>query len=67
MICVYLCIHIHLKYIPIYTSDVYIIRVHHTYVHLCLEWYCLSTNCSYGVAEVSRIDKIIGLFCKRDL
>jgi len=23
--------------------------------------------CSYGVASVSRIDKITGLFCKRDL
>jgi len=28
---------------------------------------CLSDDLSYGVALVSRIEKIIGLFCKRAL
>jgi len=37
-------------------------------VHICA-CVCLCTRMEkwYGVATVSRIDKMIGLFCKRDL
>ena len=34
-----------------------------TYLHLHYD----ADNIAYGVASVSRIDKIIGLFCKRAL
>jgi len=30
-------------------------------------WVCVYETSLYGVATVSRIDKIIGLLCKRDL
>ena len=33
----------------------------------CTPFACTHTYRIYGVATVSRIDKIIGLFCKRDL
>ena len=34
-------------------------------MHICIYYLC--TDDSYRVASVSRIDKIIGLFCKRAL
>jgi len=43
------------------------------YVHVIFHWdlpkqsYPVNAQVTYGVALVSRIDKIIGLFCKRDL
>ena len=46
------------------------------YIYICLYIYIyfpllcslvFPLLCSYGMASVSRIDKIIGLFCKRDL
>jgi len=33
----------------------------------CVVFLIVCTTCAYGVASVSRIDKIIGLFCKRAL
>jgi hypothetical protein len=40
--------------------------IHELYAHLFLSRNCLSLcTHSYGLASVSRIDKIIGLFCKR--
>ena len=42
----------------------------HMHIHMCIRAYVyiyFYFNNSYGVALVSRIDKIIGLFCKRDL
>jgi len=40
----------------------------HTWPYVCVrEKDCVCTQATYGVACVSRIDKIISLFCKRDL
>ena len=36
-------------------------------VYLSLECMCAYGVCAYGVATLCRIDKIIGLFCERDL
>ena len=62
-----ICVYIHMC---VYTSCIYIyvyicICV---YVHMCVYKYGNAhTSATYGVASVSRIDKIIGLFCKRAL
>ena len=69
-VCVCVCVCV-CKYIYIY---IYIYIYTYTYMHI----YIYTYKCMYlvfydqdeiccGVASVSRIDKIIGLFCKRDL
>jgi len=55
--------HIYICYVCI-LNDLYTQLYPQVCMHTC------SNGCddiSYGVASVSRIDKIIGLFCKRDL
>ena len=38
-----------------------------SYTHVCVCAYTCKSVYGYGVAATSRIDKIIGLFCKRAL
>ena len=71
-VCMYCLIYIHICT----NLFIYILACMYTYVVcvcmclcLCL-FFCvypsLESMCAYGVATLSRIDKITGLFCKRD-
>jgi len=66
---IYIYIHIYTEvctYIYIYTH----MRCAHIYIYIHIHFTDMCTpqvEISYGVALVSRIDKIIGLFCKRAL
>jgi len=70
-VCIYLYIYIYI-YIYIYTHMniyIYINMSQVRLIHMCDMTLrnVRDTTHSHGVATVSRIDKIIGLFCKRDL
>ena len=61
----YVCIHCYVYILYTFST--------HSYVHICIHSHVLylhTLSCSldyYGVASISRLLKIIGLFCKRAL
>ena len=61
-------------YYKVYTCmNIFLCICAHVYMNICMlqlyivHWFTDPTKVYYGVALVSRIDKIIGLFCKRAL
>jgi len=67
----YICIHVYI-YTCIYIYA-YICMHVHIYIHIYLHTYCTFEWCTapspsnYGVATISRLLQIIGLFCKKAL
>jgi len=56
-ICIYVCAHIGMYIYMLEGMCIYV----HKHIYICLCIYC------YGVATISRLLKMIGLFCERDL
>jgi hypothetical protein len=74
-VCMYMCVYVFMHvcmhvcmYVCMYISDRETENLRalvHVYAHV--HWWCRCGTYTYGVASVSRIDKIIGLFRKRAL
>jgi len=45
----------------------WLVQIHMSWMQVNAEWRIFVLNDAYGVATISRLLKIIGLFCKRDL
>jgi len=48
----------------LYIQYMYAQSTHHAYTHVTSHIFCTQNECCYGVATISRLLKMIGLFCR---